>query len=79
RLGCGRFDCDIALAGRVYCLVDGDYGEVTPGDLLTTSPTPGYAMVVKDSERGRGAILGKAMGFLPKNEKGHVLVLISLQ
>lgn len=79
RLGVDQFDYDVALAGRVYCSVDATYGEVSPGDLLTTSPTPGYAMVVKDYGKAQGAILGKAMEGLPKGERGQILVLVSLQ
>jgi hypothetical protein len=59
--------------------VDGTYGEVSPGDLLTTSPTPGYAMVVKDHSRAQGAILGKAMEELEQGERGQILVLVTLQ
>jgi len=79
RLGAGNFDYDVALAGRVYCNVDATYGEVSPGDLLTTSPTPGYAMVVKDHAKAQGAILGKAMGKVPRGRKGQILVLVTLQ
>jgi len=79
RLGAGQFDCDVALAGRVYCKVDGSYGEVTPGALLTTSPTSGYAMVVKDFSKAQGAILGKAMEKLPQGTKSQILVLVTLQ
>jgi hypothetical protein len=79
RLGSSEFDHDVALAGRVYCNVDAAYGDVVPGDLLTTSPTPGYAMVVNDHSRARGAILGKAMEGLPEGEAGQILVLVTLQ
>jgi hypothetical protein len=79
RLGAGQFDHDVALAGRVYCNVDGTYGEVAPGDLLTTSMTEGHAMVVKDHSRAQGAILGKAMESLEKGKKGQILVLVTLQ
>jgi hypothetical protein len=79
RLGAGGFDHDVALAGRVYCNVDATYGPVAPGDLLTTSPTGGYAMVVKDHGRAQGAILGKAMENLPEGAKGQILVLVTLQ
>jgi hypothetical protein len=68
----------VALTGRVYCLVDASYGEITPGDLLTTSHTSGHAMKVSDHEEARGAIIGKAMTSL-KNGTGLVLVLVSLQ
>ena len=79
RLGSGNFDLDVALAGRVYCNVDATENEVKPGDLLTTSETPGFAMVVKDHAKAQGAILGKAMEKLSKGEKGQILVLVTLQ
>jgi hypothetical protein len=79
RLGVDQFDCDVALAGRVYCNVDATYGAVVPGDLLTTSPTSGYAMIVKDHAKAQGAILGKAMEALALGEKGQILVLVTLQ
>lgn len=79
RLGAGQFDYDVALAGRVYCNVDASYGEVRPGDLLTTSPSPGYAMVVKDHNKAQGAILGKAMEKLRPGKKRQILVLVTLQ
>jgi uncharacterized protein YaiE (UPF0345 family) len=79
RLGAGQYDFDVALAGRVYCNVDTTYGAIQPGDLLTTSPTPGYAMKVTDHEQAQGAILGKAMQPLKQGEKGQILVLVTLQ
>jgi hypothetical protein len=79
RLGAGQFDFDVALAGRVYCNVDASYGAVQPGDLLTTSPTPGYAMKVTDHAQAQGAILGKAMQPLKQGEQGQILVLVTLQ
>ncbi len=78
----GRDDGDdhaIALAGRVYCNVDATYGAIEPGDLLTTSPTPGYAMRVSDYTQAQGAILGKAMERLEEGAKGLILVLVTLQ
>lgn len=79
RLGTDQFDFDVALAGRVYCNVDASYGEVNPGDLLTTSSSSGYAMVVKDHNKAQGAILGKAMEKLSQDQKGQILVLVTLQ
>ncbi len=69
----------VALAGRVYCNVDTKYGDIEPGDLLTTSPTPGHAMVVKDFSRAQGAILGKAMEEISGGGKGQILTLVTLQ
>ncbi|HVR36358.1 MAG TPA: hypothetical protein VMS21_10970 [Methylomirabilota bacterium] len=68
----------VALTGRVYCLVDADYGSVRPGDLITTSPTLGHGMKVSDHNRAQGAIIGKAMSSL-ESGKGLVFVLVSLQ
>ncbi|MFZ2446056.1 MAG: hypothetical protein WAW37_06850 [Syntrophobacteraceae bacterium] len=79
RLGAGEFDLDVALAGRVYCDVDASEHEIKPGDLLTTSPTPGHAMKAADHGRAQGAILGKAMQGLPRGKSGQILVLVTLQ
>ncbi|MBN2541444.1 hypothetical protein JXI42_01105 [bacterium] len=68
----------VALTGRVYVKADAAYGSISPGDLITTSLTPGYAMKVQDYEQAQGAILGKAMTALDDG-KGLVLVLVSLQ
>ncbi|MBN1756603.1 hypothetical protein JW877_10395 [bacterium] len=68
----------VALSGRVYCMVDAANGPIQPGDLLTTSDIPGYAMKVIDQERAQGAIIGKAMSALD-NGQGLVLVLVTLQ
>jgi hypothetical protein len=69
---------NVALTGRVYVQADATYGAIKPGDLLTTSATPGYAMRVVDHVKAQGAILGKAMTGL-KEGKGNVLVLVTLQ
>jgi len=79
RLGSGDFEYDVALAGRVYCNVDATVEGVEPGDLLTTSSTPGYAMKVTDASRAQGAILGKAMERLEEGQRGQILVLVTLQ
>lgn len=68
----------VALNGRVYCYVDATQGTVEPGDLLTTSDTPGHAMKVTDPAQAQGAIIGKAMTGL-KEGRGLVLVLVTLQ
>ncbi len=69
---------NVALSGRVYVHADATRGAIKPGDLLTTSDTPGHAMKVSDHARAQGAILGKAMTGL-KDGKGMVLVLVTLQ
>ncbi len=69
---------NVALTGRVYVQADASNGAIHPGDLLTTSSTPGRAMKVTDHARAQGAILGKAMTDL-KEGKGMVLALVTLQ
>jgi hypothetical protein len=68
----------VAMAGRVYCWADASHGAISPGDLLTTSDTPGHAQKAADRERARGATLGKAMTGLAEGE-GLVLVLVMPQ
>jgi len=68
----------VALTGRVYCMVDADADAIEPGDMITTSVTPGHGMKVSDYAKASGAIIGKAMTKLSSG-KGLVLVLVSLQ
>jgi len=68
----------VALTGRVYVLADASNAPIHPGDLLTTSNVPGYAMRVADHDRAVGAILGKAMTGL-EDGRGQILVLVALQ
>jgi hypothetical protein len=74
----GKGAFPVALSGRVYCWADASAGPIGPGDMLTTSDTPGHGMKVSDQERAQGAILGKAMSSLAQG-KGLVLVLVTLQ
>ena len=69
----------VALTGRVFTLCDAKNGAIRPGDLLTTSDVPGYAMKAVDRDRSHGAIIGKAMTALNAGEQGLVLVLVNLQ
>ena len=79
KLGCGQFDHDVALAGRVYCFAVAGDEPIEPGDLLTSSDVPGHAMKVQDHSRAQGAILGKAMERLEAGKHGQILVLVTLQ
>jgi hypothetical protein len=69
----------IAISGRVWVYADATHEAIEPGDLLTTSDTPGYAMKASDPSRAHGAVLGKAMTRLEKGKTGMVLVLVNLQ
>ena len=68
----------VALSGRVYVKAIGTT-EIRPGDLLTSSSIPGYAMAATDRIRLLGASIGKAMTPLAEGEEGMVLVLVNLQ
>lgn len=69
----------VALTGRVYCKVDASTEPISPGDLLTTSGRPGFAMKATDHAKAYGATIGKAMTGLAKGRNGLVLVLVNLQ
>ena len=69
---------NVALTGRVYVQADASTGAIRPGDMLTTSSCPGFAMKASDHTKSVGAILGKAMTGL-REGKGLVLVLVTLQ
>jgi len=67
----------IALSGRVYVYANEEGGEITPGDLLTSSSAPGIAQRVSNYSEAHGSIIGKAMTGIDEN--GFVLVLVNLQ
>jgi hypothetical protein len=68
----------VALVGKVYCKVDAQYGDIQVGDLLTSSPTPGFAMKAIDRVQAFGAVLGKALRPLCSG-KGVIPILVALQ
>jgi hypothetical protein len=76
--GGARQSMPVALTGRVWVYCDTANAPIRPGDLLTTSSSPGHAMKVTNYARAQGAVIGKAMTGL-KAGKGLVLVLVSLQ
>jgi hypothetical protein len=65
----------VAITGRIYVLADATKNAIRPGDQLTTSSLPGYAMKATNNKKSQGAIIGKAMSTLTEG-KGMVLVLI---
>ena len=66
----------VAMTGLVKCKADASYGEIRPGDLLSTSPTPGHAMRVDDPQPG--TILGKALEPLEVGT-GLIRILVTLR
>jgi hypothetical protein len=68
----------LALTGKVWCKVDADCSPVALGDLLTTSATPGHAMLADDPARAFGAVIGKALRGL-QSGRALIPVLVALQ
>lgn len=71
RDGWQRGNLPIALAGRVPVKVDGTYGVIEVGDALTSSPTPGHAMVMDRP----GPTIGVAMESF-HGATGMILMLV---
>jgi hypothetical protein len=80
----GEDKVKVAHSGRVKVKVDASFGAVSTGDLLVTSPTPGYAMRSMPVDVGGvkihrpGTLIGKALEPLG-NGQGEILVLLMLQ
>lgn len=80
----GEDKVKVAQSGRVPVKVDASYGPIAVGDLLVTSPTPGYAMRSTPVDLGGvpihrpGTLVGKALEPLPEGQ-GEILVLLTLQ
>jgi hypothetical protein len=76
----GKVDSDnkaiVAMVGVVSVKVVDDGGEISKGDLLTSSSVSGYAM--KADKYVGGTIIGKALEDFT-GEKGVVKVLVNLQ
>jgi hypothetical protein len=84
-LGGGGVDqTKVAHSGRVMVKVDATFGTISAGDLLVSSPTPGYAMRSQPVEIGGivihrpGTVIGKALERLSTG-RGEILVLLTLQ
>ena len=65
----------VALMGKLWALADATEHPIRPGDLLTTSATPGHAQRVVERDRATGAMIGKALTALPGGV-GLVRVLV---
>jgi len=62
----------VAMLGRVPCKVDGQFGAIHAGDPVTSSNTPGHAML----QTRAGPSIGIAMEDWASAEKGTILVLV---
>jgi hypothetical protein len=76
-LAIDRKGLPLALSGTVPTKVVNETGFIKPGDLLTTSSTPGHAMRCESAYACMGSLVGKAMGSLSQ-EKGIIEVLVML-
>jgi len=72
----GEYLTVVTLGSFRIIKVDATFGAVHPGDLLVSSPNPGYAMR-SDAPRP-GTIIGKALGELLTGT-GFVPVIVTLQ
>lgn len=68
----------VSLMGKAFCKVDASYGAISVGDLLTSSPEPGHAMLADSPERSFGTVVGKALSPWPSG-KGMIPILLALQ
>ena len=66
----------LAIVGIVPVKASAENGPICPGDLLTTSGTPGHAM--KAIDPANGTIIGKAMESL-ESGTGTIKMLVTLQ
>lgn len=73
----GEGDYPVALSGIVWVYCDAKQAQIEPGDWLTSSNTPGYAM--KSEDLKKGGVIGKAMTSLSRGEDGLVLMFVSLR
>jgi hypothetical protein len=76
--GCATSCVKVAMLGKVFCMVDAEYGSIEIGDLLTSSDTHGHAMAVTDRNKAFGSVIGKAMAPL-KSGQGLIPILVALQ
>ena len=68
----------VALAGRVPVKAMAKFGDIEIGDLLVSSPFPGYAMKCDEPRECIGAIIGKAMEPLQEGV-GKIMVQVMLR
>lgn len=66
----------VAMTGTVPVKVSMENGEITPGDMLTTSSESGTAMKCSDLDECTGSIIGKALE--PAQKSGKIDMLISM-
>lgn len=69
----------VTVGAYAHCKADATSAPISPGDLLTTSSTPGHVQKAPATGATQaGAIIGKALGSLKKG-KGIIPILVSHQ
>jgi hypothetical protein len=68
----------VTLGSYKAVKVDASFGPVHAGDLLTSSPNPGYAMKADATKTTIGSVIGKALADL-ESGTGTVPVLVTLK
>lgn len=74
----GGYATVVTLGSFKMVKVDASFGAIRAGDLLTSSPNPGYAMKATDKVAAIGAIIGKALGNLASGT-GTIPVMVMPQ
>jgi hypothetical protein len=74
----GGYVSVVTLGSYKQVKVDASFGAIRAGDLLTTSPNPGYAMKVTDKTQMGGAVIGKALGDLATGT-GTIPLMVTLK
>jgi hypothetical protein len=78
QINAGGYVNVVTLGAYKAVKVDASFGAIKAGDLLTTSPNPGYAMKVTDKSQSSGAVIGKALADL-ESGTGTVPVMVTLK
>jgi len=68
----------VTLGSYKQIKVDASFSPIHVGDLLTTSPNPGFAMKVTDKTQAFGAVIGKALADLDSGT-GTIPVMVKLK
>ena len=75
-----KSEIPVAVTGIVPCKVTAENGQIVRGDLLVTSSKPGYAMKGTNKKRMAGAVIGKALQTMDRNnDTGVIDVLVALR
>jgi hypothetical protein len=74
----GAYANVVTLGSYKAVKVDASFGAIHPGDLLTSSPHAGYAMMVRDKAAAMDAVIGKALGGIDSGT-GTIPVMVTLK